>query len=446
MQTAPDLYTALLGPWRVEGDGPFPFSFAFISGVSRPLSLAMGSSSAMPQAALFLLLLLARRRWTWASGLVWGLSLAALALFSDHYFALVWGGLALVTFLDFLRGWRKNSGPLRTCLPWVNLVPLLPGLLLAPLSSGVLGGLLERLSGGGSLADSGVGLPGIALRWPPAVFSSHLGALSLADPAQAFMGLIEIGPLLFLAVPAVWLGWRSWRRGRLLFAGLAAISIVSFLAPLLLRFVERERDITRLMGAALAFWLILGLPPAYRAFRRLALRSRLAPAASRAVARGWLSAAGRLALLAGFVAIILGGVALFPTQMIAAAQTQPSYFVQDVDARMARAYWDRLPAGAWVIDPTHAYRPATLFARTTGPAYRNAYDALPEYTALLKAFDPQQLAAAGYHYVYIERRAWQELTAQQREAFNASCVRLEAQEKDAVGDFRRLYDISACKP
>ncbi len=475
MQTAPGLYQALLGPWRVEGDGPFPFSFAFISGVSRPLSFSMGSSSAMPLAGLFLLMLLARRRWTWASGVVYGLGLASLALFSDHIFALAWGGLALATAWQVGQTWRARRPPraprrsLRAAPPgealpgdalpgdvqpgealpgdvlpgdvlpgaalpgealpgaggaW--LAPLLPGLLLAPLMSGVLSGLLKRLSGGASLGDSGVGLPGLALRWPPAVFSSHLGALELSDPAQALMALIEIGPLLLLAPFALWAGWRARRRGRLLWAGLAVMSVVSFLAPMLLRFVERERDITRLSGAALTFWMILGLPYAWAAFRR--------------GGRGL-----RLGLAASFVVVVFGGLALFPAQLIAAAQTQPSYFVQEVDARMARRFWDRLPRDAWIIDPRYASRPAALFARTTGPAYRNAYVMLPEYRALLQAFDPHQMAAAGYRYVYLDRDAWQALSLPQQDAFKSGCVKLLAQEKDPIGDFRRLYDITDCK-
>lgn len=419
MQTAPDLYSALLGPWRIEGDGPVPFPFALISGVARPLSLAMGSNSAMPLVTLFLLLLLGRRRWTPIPGLAYGLLLTALALISDHLFALAWGGLALAICLraGLRRDWRAG-------LDW--LWALLPGLILAPVMGGVLSQTFQRLLGGGSAQQSSIGLPGIALRWPPAIYSAHLGALSLLDPGQALLAVIEIGPLLLLSVWTTLAAWRYLRSGRLFMAGLGLMGVISFLTPLFLRFVERERDITRLSGAALTIWMILGLPYVFLAFRR-----------GKPLAR-WLIAAG-------YLAAIFGGLALFPIQMIASMQTQPSFFIQSPDAQMARRYWNALEPAAWVMDPSFAFRPSVVLGRTTGPAYQNVYISLPEYDALVAGMDAKQIAQAGYSYVYLDRTAWQGLTPLQRDAFQRNCVQLLAEEKDKFGDYRRLYDLKNCR-
>lgn len=441
MQTARNLHEALLGPWRIEGDGPFPFMFAFISGVARPLTLAMGSAGALPLATLFLLLLLARRKPSPAQALLFGSLLAALSLISDHLFALVYGGLVLAGVAHLLwpwfeqmrlkRQWLKvrlgrkagsfNGDVLR--LMWL----LLPGALLVPAMGGTISHLLERvLRGPQAVSEGSIGLPGIALRWPPAVYSAHLGALSLAEPAHWPLILVELGPMLLLAPWAMLLAWRSIRRGRLLVAGLGIMGIVSFLVPLFLRFLERERDITRLTGAALTLWMVAGLPYALRVLQRGSPRLRMA-------------------VLVGLIVAVTGGVALFPAQLIAGSQSQPSYFVQSPDVLMARSYWNRLEPGAWVLDPAFPFRPAVLFARTTGPSHVNVYVSMPEYDALVAALDPQQIADSGYSYLYLDRQSWQKLSAEQQEGFKRGCIEMIDETKDKFGDFRRLYSLAQCK-
>ncbi len=443
MQTAPNLHTALLGPWRIEGDGPFPFAFAFVSGVARPLTLAMGSAGGFPLAALFLLLLLARRRPSPTQALTFGVLLAALSLVSDHLFVLVYGGLVLAGIWHLLWPWfeqvqagkrRIRTGNARDLnhdslksdilrLFW----QLLPGAVLVPAMGGTLSHLLERvLRGPQAVSEGSIGLPGITLRWPPAVYSAHLGALSLAEPAHWPLILVELGPLLLLAPWAVLFAWRSIRRGRLLVSGLGIMGIVSFLMPLFMRFLERERDITRLTGTALTLWVAAGLPYALWALQRGSLKLRAA-------------------VIVGLVVAVTGGVALFPAQLIAGSQSQPSYFVQSPDVLMARSYWNRLEPGAWVLDPAFPFRPAVLFARTTGPSHVNVYVSMPAYDALVAALDLQQIAAAGYRYIYLDRDTWQKLSAEQQERFKRGCIEMLDETKDKFGDFRRLYDLSQCK-
>ncbi|MFM8322220.1 MAG: hypothetical protein ACKOC5_15005 [Chloroflexota bacterium] len=433
LDTAPDLGQAVLLPWNIEGGGPFPFAFAFISGVSRPLSLAMGGSSAMPTLALMLLLLLDRRRWSLAQALLYGLLIVSLAMLSDHLFALLIGGLGLAVLLRALLDLSRSGSALpfrrrlgfavRRALPWIGM--LLPGLVLAPLLSGVLVQLLGRLSGG-TLDQGGAYLPGIVLRWPPAVSTSHFSPLSLLQPAQLLAALIEIGPLLLLALPVIAAALARLHSGRLVFAGLGLAGITAFLAPLVIQFVERDRDITRLTGAALSLWMALGLPYAWLAFRR---------------GPEWR----RWALVAGFAAVVGGGLALFPAQLIASAQPQPSYFIQLPDEMMARSYWNRLDPGAWVLDPGLPYRPAVLFGRTSGPAYPGVQSApLPEFRRLLDGMDAAAIAQAGYRYVYLDRKTLEGFSVQQRNVFLRPCVRLVDQQKIPGGDFRRLYDLGGC--
>lgn len=421
MQTANTLTSALAGAWRIEGDGPLPFPFAFVSGVSRPLILAMGSNSALPIMTLFLFLLLARRRWSPAQGLLYGLILASLALTAEHLFALVFTGMMLAVAARGvqLRSWR-------TIRSWIWV--LLPGAILAPAMGGVLSQFVQRVASqiSGAPVEGGLGLPGIALRWPPAVFSAHFGALALNRPGSLLIALFEMGPLLLLAPLVTMAGLRYLRSGKLLLAGLSGMALVSFCAPLILRFVERERDITRLTGSAMTIWAILGLPYVWLAFRR---------------GGDWT----RWAIGFVYLAVIMGGIGLFPAQLTAILKPQPSYYIQEADLWMSRDYWDQLEPDVWVLDPVFPYRPAALFGRTTGPAYQSVYIIEPAFRELLDHLTPDAAARSGYDYLYIERGYWSKMTPEQRQLYQQDCVHLVSERKASGGDFRRLYEVRDCR-
>jgi hypothetical protein len=352
-------------------------------------------------------------------GLFFGLLLTSLALVSEHIFAIIWGGIFLAAGIQ---AWMRRSYHPAIQWGWT----LLPGALLAPVMGGVLTETIQGwLARPGGPPGGGIGLPQIAVRWPPAFFSPHLGALSLTDLDHWAIALAEIGLLLFLAPWVLRATPGYLRSGKLLMAGLSIMAVISFLLPILLRFAERDRDIARLTSAALMIWMILGIPYAWFAYQR----------------GGKLK---KTAIGIGYVLVILGGVALLPSQFIAIPQTRLSYFVDDPDALMSKAYWNNLEEGAWIMDLSYPFRPPTLFGRGTGPAYQNAYRLLPEFEDLISNPDPISLARAGYAYMYVDRKTWQELSERQRAAFEKACVRIVAEQK-TVKDFRRLFDIQDCQ-
>ncbi len=418
IQNASDLYSALIGPWSAQGDGPIPFPFAFVNGINPPLSMSMGGGAAMFNMGLFLLLILARRRWSPLQGLIFGLLISVQALYSETMFAIIWAGIALAIFL---RSWLDRS--LKPAVEWVWT--LLPGVFLVPVVGGNLSAPFQQWLGrtlGGSAAGL-VTVPQVGLRWPPAVLSAHLGELYLANPGNLLIALAEIGPMLLLAPIAVWEARGSLHSRKLLMAGLSLMALVSAFLPLLVRFVGRDRDITRLLGSALMVWLVITLPYLWLALKR-----------------------GRPAVKAAVIVFtilsVLSGVALFSTQLISIAQTQASYYIDDVDAWMSQDYWNQLDPGAWVLDPVHPYRPAALFGRTAGPAYLDFHIPLQDFITLTKELDPQEISRAGYSYLYLDRKTWRELSPSQKAAFENPCVQLVKQTENEIGDFRRLYEIS----
>ena len=420
-QDVTDLVSAMTGPWNTQGDGPVPFPFAFMNGIYRPLLMAMGSGGAMPSAGLFLLLLLARSRWKPLQGLVYGLVITALALFSETLFSLAWGGIALAMVI----GWLASRSA-RQALDWIWV--LIPGALLAPVMGGVLTSPFQRLVGDalGSADQAMATIPAITLRWPPAILSAHLGELLLTKPAHLLIALAEIGPVLFLAPLAIRATYGYIRSRKMLLAGLSIMAAVTFFIPLFIQFTERDRDIVRISSSALDIWLILSVPYLWTALRR--------------------GGEGAKAAVGAFYGIvILGGIALFSIQLISIAQTQPSYYIQDVDAMMSRDYWNDLAPGVWILDPVYPYRPAALFGRTTGPAFQNVYIPLPEFRSLVLNLNPIEISDAGYSYIYLDKKTWQDLSPQQRGYFQENCARLVAEKRNDLEDFRRLYEITGCR-
>jgi hypothetical protein len=419
-QTAPDLATALVSPWKIEGGGPIPFPFAFLNGIYSPLSI-MAGSGAMPRLTLILLLLLSRRRWNAFNGLVYSLLLVSLALTAELYFILIWIGilLALVARLLFYR-------PSTQTLQWAWV--LIPSAALSLVMGGVITTTASRELGQllGAPVDSAIYISELSLRWPPALISAHLGALSLVNPPQILIAAAEIGPLVLLAPWMVWISRQYIRARKIFVAALSIMAVLAFVLPLFIRFVEREREFSRLTEAALMVWLALGFPYGWLAFRK--------------GGRGL-----RALFVAGFAVTILGGIALLPTQIVAIAYPRPSYYIQEPDALISKTFWNRLKPGAWILDPSYPYRPPALFGRSGGRAYRSIYFTLPEFEALLADRNPLSAARAGYSYIYLDKEYWQSLAPDERQAYQQPCVELLEEQRTPLNDFRRLYDVSRCQ-
>ena len=223
-RTGANLYSAMISPWQIEGGGPIPFPFAFQNGIFAPM-LGLGGNGSLPQMTLFTLLILARRRWSPSQGLIVGLVVASLGLTVESMFILIWIGLlAAVIF----RYWQSRSK--RDTLSWGWV--LIPSLFLALSSGSAITELLNRITQSQSNAPVYIFLPAVKLYWPPAIISAHLGMLSVTDPYQILIALIEMGPVLLLGPWVTYLAVRYIRSRKLLLAGLSLAAALSFLLPL----------------------------------------------------------------------------------------------------------------------------------------------------------------------------------------------------------------------
>ncbi len=428
--SAPDVMTALVGNWAIEGGGPLPFPFAFANGVFPPAVLSLGGVGLMGL-MLLALLLLTQRGWRgWPSAAVSAVFLAALALLIEAEFILLYaafGLLGLAAWAQARRGraWA-GSGMWLGAATAAGAAALIQGGVLTEIARG----LATRLAAPQAAASSYFSF-NFGLAWPPGIVSAHLGALSLGNPFQAAALLAEVGPILLVApLLAAW-GVKMWRARRWFEFSLVLSGLLSLLTWLV-----------RYEGTA-------GVSATTRLYAPF-LKAALLYAAPLV----WAWARGRegrqvAALALGGVAVF-GGAVMLGFQMIAMQKPVYSYFLRDLDVKVMRDYYDQLESGALVFDPIPS-RAVTLFGRYTDSS-QTWYVPKPTWLTLAADPDPYALRAAGFDYAYFDAAYWDDLSDRDRARLTDACVQRVFEytgyrnaPEDYRSDFRWLLDLRACQ-
>ena len=425
--TAPDLVAAMTSQWAATGMGPFPFPFAFINGFNPAGVITYHAGAGGLTTLIAALLLLLHNKWKgWRAWLVMTALLASAGLANEVQLAEICVGVVLVllVFLLVRRSWRFPVSLWR----WAA-VAFAAG-LIALFQGGVLTSLVQdrliSILPGSPAAASAYHTFQFSLFWPPKVLSSHLGYLSLTDPAQLLLALVEIGPIL-LVTPLVlaWmvkaLRYQRWYECMLVCAGTASLGlfVVELSGPAGLTALTRAQSL--FIGVLQTF----AVPSLWLWARRRSDKIK-----------AWCGA---------FLAVsIYGGLVLFGFSLIAAARPVASDFLTLTDIKMTALYWDQLEEDALVFD-TETSRSPVIFGRPSNAAY-DWFNRKPEWLALRENPDPAALRAAGYRYLYLDDQYWQSLTEEQKAALQAPCVKVVHEETLFFpSEMRRLLEVSECR-
>jgi hypothetical protein len=427
MTAGGNLVTDLVNRWPMDGGGPFPFPYAFASGIFEPLNMQLGATGAMWEMTILLLLLMWKPGKSSPLGMViTGLLLGSLALSAEHVYAAIFAGMGVIIVVyTLMMAIRRRPLKLAALVPLA--IPLAISAVLAIFQGGfITGGFMSALSRltGKLYPMVTTDFQGFSLRWPPAMPSGHFGPLSLFDPGQVAIMLAEAGPALVLLVLAAIFWLSNVRKSHRLPQALVAGSLLSVIFPVFFRY-GLDFDITRLVGAAL--WLSLAL-----SFPFLWL---------------WLQKARqgfRLLAGVGYAMTVFAGLVMLSVELIAIPVPQTTYYLKYNEGELARAYWNRLEPGAQVLD-SHPERAVLLFGRASFAA-RDIYKRAPEWQALVASPDPASVAAQGYSYVYMDETWWQGISPAIQAAYSRACVKLVTQLDFSGGQFRKLYNVEACHP
>ena len=421
------LVADLANHWPMDGGGPFPFPYAFASGILEPLNMQLGATGAMWEMTILLLLLIWKPRKTSLVGtLTISLILASLALSSENVFVLVVAGMVIIIVIDLLRKLRLHRpDKLSTLKTWG--IPLGVSILLALFQGGyITGAFMSVIAGltGRIYPMVTTDYQGFSLRWPPAVPSGHFGPLSLFDPGQIVIMFAEAGLALILLPVSVIYWWKKLRLADRLPQALAAGSVLSLLFPVFFRY-GLDFDITRLVASALWLSFALAFPVVW--LWMVNARS------------GYRILAG-----VGYGVAVFAGLVMLSVELIAIPAVQTTYYLQYQESDFSKPYWNRLEPNAQILDSIPE-RAVLLFGRASFAA-EDVYQRSPAWEALIANPDPASVASAGYSYVYMDQNWWQSLSPQIQAAYSQPCVQLVAEKKLPGNEDRKLYRVEACVP
>ncbi|HBG59361.1 MAG TPA: hypothetical protein PLX92_05785 [Anaerolineaceae bacterium] len=420
--TDPSLKLAFSKPWAIEGGGPLPFLFAYGNGF-HTVSVMEHGGTGMMGLTIALLLILTFKRWKHPAGMaVIGALLAAQALVDEIWFGYFLAAFVIIALIHLI---RQKDQPHREI--WLGLVffVVIPA-LFALFQGGVLTGTAKQLLNLGSKAGSESYFSNaFYLRWPPAIISSHLGELSLLNPAQLLVALLEVGPI-FLLLPLMFAwGKKGWRSNQVIYAILAVMVAISLFSV----FVGYRGDAgisatKRLSLVGTELLTVFAVPLLWYWLRHRPLNLKL--------------------IVVGMMLLCcVGGIVYFAIETTAMQVPQESYFLDDLDAKVESQYWDKLEEDAMVFDLIPS-RAATVFARPLA-SNNTWYETTADYSRLASSLDPYALHAAGYDYLYLGAGEWDDFSETVQERLSAPCVQLHYEVTGARGDFRRLLDLRGCQ-
>jgi hypothetical protein len=430
---------ALTSGWLVDGGPPMQYIFGFLNGIMEPFVMAHQGPNTLSVLILLLVwLLLPKLAGRWSALLLTAV-FAMWALAWETTYALFVLGFFLFAGIYYWRNRNLDLPDFKPVLAAAALsvpVVLLQGGTLTEMARNLIfgaGAHLQTASAalGVGLASIGSFAPtldllGFSLRWPPAIVSSHLGALNLFSPVQLIVGLFEIGPVL-LFTP--WITRWAWRRAQAGDWALGVLMIsawVGFIIPIFLLY-ESDRDISRLSGQALLTWtLMLTFMVAERTFT-------------------WKPFVRKVGI-AALALTVFGGIVITGTQFSAATSTQLGDGFNKLDAAITAQMWGKIPEDARVFGPLGST--TILSGHLTGQLLDEA-PANSVWEIILNAPTLQNLLKWHFDMVYIDSRWWDGLPAkmQAQASLDASCVETLAEVWDnSHVNFRRLMDLRGCNP
>ena len=422
--TAPDLATALTSIWKIEGDGPIKFPFAYANGINTPATMSHGGIGVLGILVFLLLIILARRLQNYKTGFILAAVFASYALTGEYTFLIVYPSIGLALLIHWIQT-RRLSFP-RSLLPAliVGAVSLVFVLFQGGVFTEAFRGIFARSADQESFHTFTFALSA------PSLISAHLGILDFLNPYQLIVAIFETGPVIFvLPLLFIW-GLKMVRAQQWWEAGVAASTLLSIFS-LFIKYTGTagESANTRLLATLTIPPTLYAVPLVWTWLKRRSEQMKIAASSI------------------GFISIF-GGLIFFGIQLVAMQKPTLPLFITELDAQMEKRHWNQLAPNAMVFDP-NPLRVVTIFGRATDAM--TSWSPKPEWAALADNPDPRALHTAGYDYVYFGIEYWDKLSKDNQSGLQDVCVKVVDEVQgirspdDYRKDFRRLLNITGCK-
>ena len=400
-----------------------PYISGFMNGnwaLSYMIYMQSGSYAVHMTILLLIWLIVGRSTTKWTT-LFYAIILASWALAWESSYLLIIAGTGIIILAEWI---KTNMIDLNN--PFI-LGAIISG-VMAIFQGGALSEVLQKLlySAGATSAQGYSEYPvSIGLIWPPVITNSRLGNLAVTSPVQLIVGLLELGPIIFLSICISKVAWKRYLAGELFNGVLIISSWIGFLIPMffslwvgsnIVKFSEHALMIWTLMAT---FWI-------------------------------WENRGKFSSFTSGFAAIslvlmVFGGIVNTGITLASARTEILSDFMNGMDASIAKSTWNDLPKDALVFDP-EGWRATALTGRMTIASPGGLHARTEEWTELYNDGVPADFAYAGFNYVYVDKNWWKAMGPERRSAFSAPCViEVASASQSDPNDFRRLLDVRNCK-
>lgn len=413
---------ALLTPWAGDPGTPITFPIAFLNGIlSWPRFMSIQAGPSTLAFILFLLTWLTYNRIERRGAyLLIAMNFALWALSWEATYALFLVGSVLAASAKWLQTRKlRDIHPLLYVL-WLSFpIAALQGGTLTEVFRQVLTGAASNLTG-----SPATGIAGFSLRWPPAIPSSQFNDLSLGSPIQLLVAFLEIGPvILFAPWITIW-AWKRFKGGDWMHGILLASAWVGFLMPIFLVY-KTDRDIPRLMAYSIEVWVLFLVMLLFDTeWKKPTVMSQSGIAA--------------LSVMV-FSGLVIAGISLTYAPHVVFGRS-----LNHLDTYIASEYWDKLEPGSKIFDPRQ-WRATALTGRLTQAALSTNQPA-PAWEALRDDPRLKDLLSQGYSYVYVDEGWWRSLPQEKKAGLKQPCVKTLSEYDNIKLEFRRLLDLTACKP
>ena len=417
---------AIFADWVIGGGPPAGYPYGFINGILKPLVMSHSGTETLALAIVVLIWLLASVRSGAAGKWLLAILFAFLALTWESTYALLAIAVAGMLIAYWIsRKKKKNAAMTTLVLAGILSIPvvLLQGGTLHEIVKNAISGFFTSTSTINAEITTG-GM--FTFNLLPVIFSGHLGALSIFDPAQLVVGLCEAGPSIFF-IPFIWKWVRKTddSQKKILLSMLLCSALVGLLLPAFLTYQSSARDITRFSAYGLAVLDILFILFLIENWKT-----------QKNFLRGLEIAC--LCLMA------VGGLVTGAVQLSALNQPVLTEGVDGWDARISKTIWGTLDKEGWIFDPSsYNWRAEVLSGK--GSMIESAVFTNEDWEELRTNPSIEGFLAHDLTYIYMDEAWWNDLDETARAELSRDCVQEAAKVEDAEnGILRALLWIGAC--
>ena len=448
----------LFAPWYVGGGPPTPFIYGFTNGLNSAYLVNHMGEWPLALVIIALLWLLADKFTSYKAIPIFAILLAHLALTYESAYGLMMVSLVLIgLYIKF----KKPDVQSRTF--WLFGIAAAVSIPFAVLQGGSLlsifkGIFLKTIGNQSAVIIHPAAESVFSFQWPPAIFSSHFGALSIFSLPQLMVGLFEIGPILLFTPFITRWAWKKFKNNDWMMGVIIVSTWVGFIISMFVSYNLSERDITRFSKHALTFWILFFIIMLLKRDKLWGKWTRRFAKLFKQSKSFWFLVSlktffqkdklwGRwtwwFAVFCTFLMLVSGIVSGW-IQQSALLTSVLTEGIDGLDAQISSEVWGKLSQKDLIFDPgSNDWRATAITGLLTASSINR--ETTPLWNELSHNPSLEGFVKNNFRYLYVDQSWWRALTDAQKQSLSNPCIKVIANVSiDNDYKFRSILDLSSC--